>query len=88
MPDYPDHQHQFGFSSKRYAWVSNGAFGSVSHIALTPRQSNPVTGLCGTAVAAIDIKRSVLPKHACPQCLQLYTEQAKRDLGTGDHCAC
>jgi hypothetical protein len=82
MPDYPNHQHQLGFSSKRYAWVSNGASGSVSHIALTPRQFNPVTGLCGTPVAAIEIKRSVLPQHACPQCLQLYTNQAKSDLGT------
>ena len=62
----------------------NGAFGSVSHIALTPRQFNPVTGLCG-AVSAVEINRSVLPKHAGPQCLQLYTEQAKRDLGTSDH---
>jgi len=82
MPDYPDHQYELGFSSKRYAWVSDGAPGSLSHIALTPRQFNPVRGLCGTAVAAIEIKRSVLPRHACPQCLQLYSEQAKRDLGT------
>jgi hypothetical protein len=45
MADYPDHQHELGFSSKRYAWVSDGASGSVSHIALTPRQFNPVIGL-------------------------------------------
>jgi len=82
MPDYPDHQHELGFSSRRYAWVSDGASGSVSHIALMPRQFNPVTGLCGTAVAAVDIKRSVLPRQACPQCLQLYIKRAKRDGGT------
>ena len=70
MPDDRDDQHRLGFGSKRYAWVSNGGSGSVSHIALTPRLFNPVTGLCGTAVTAREITRSVIPRHACPQCLQ------------------
>jgi hypothetical protein len=79
IADYPEHQHELGFSSQSYFWVSEGAVGSVSHIALTPRQSELAMGLCGAAVTAREITRSVIPRHACPQCLQVYTEQARRD---------
>jgi hypothetical protein len=84
MADSPEDQPRLGFSSKRYAWVSNGTSGSVSHIAVTPRQLNSVTGLCGMAVVAVEIIRSVLPSDACPQCLQLYIQQSKSDSQTGD----
>jgi hypothetical protein len=74
---YPE--HELGFSSKFYSWVSDGAVGSVSHIALTPRPSELAVGLCDAAVTAREITRSVIPRHACLQCLQIYSEQATRD---------
>jgi hypothetical protein len=77
--DYSEHQHELGFSSKSFSWVSDGAVGSVSHIALAPCQCELAMGLCGAAVTAREITRSVIPRHACPQCLQVYTEQAKHD---------
>jgi hypothetical protein len=82
MSDDPGDPHERWLVSKRYAWVSNGASGSFSHIALTPREFNPVRGLCGTAVASVEVKRSVALRHACPQCLELYTECSKHDSGT------
>jgi hypothetical protein len=84
IADYPEHQPELGFSSKSYSWVTDGAVGSVSHIALTPRQSELTAGLCSTAVTAREITRSVIPRHACPRCLQVYTEQEKRDVGTNE----
>jgi hypothetical protein len=77
IPDYPEHQYEFGFSSQFYSWVSDGAVGSVSHIALAPRQGELALGFCGAAVTAREITRSVIPRHACSQCLQIYAEQAK-----------
>jgi hypothetical protein len=79
MADYPESQQELGFSSKSHFWISDGAVGSVSHIALAPHQSELTASFCGAAVAAREITRSVIPRHACPQCLQIYTEQAKRD---------
>jgi hypothetical protein len=82
IADYPEHQHELGFSSTSYSWVTDGAVGSVSHIALTPRQSELTASLCGAALTARAITRSVIPRHACPQCLQIYTEQEQRDIRT------
>jgi hypothetical protein len=77
--EYPERQLELGFSSKFYSWVSDGAVGSVSHIALTPRPSELAVGLCDAAVTAREITRSVIPRHACLHCLQIYSEQRKRD---------
>jgi hypothetical protein len=79
ITDYPEHRHELGFSSKFYSWVSDGAVGSVSHIVLTPRASELAVGLCDAAVTAREITQSVIPRHACLQCLQLYSEKATRD---------
>jgi hypothetical protein len=58
-------------------WADPGAGELVAHLAVSPTEFEPTTGLCGIVVTPIIVRRMIATPRACGSCLLIYGEQAR-----------
>jgi hypothetical protein len=58
-------------------WADPGALGITAHLAVSPTEFEPTTGLCGVAVTPFVVRRTVTTLRACGACLLLYAERIR-----------
>jgi hypothetical protein len=77
----PDRDRHIGVNPDSHvSWASDGSFGSVAHLVFMARPHEPAaTAMCGTVIDVVDTRASVPAHTACPRCLEIYREQARRE---------
>jgi hypothetical protein len=58
-------------------WADPGTRGITAHLAVSPTEFAPTTGLCGVAVTPFVVRRTIATPRACGACLLLYAEQVR-----------